>query len=444
MAVTITATELAAALRVGDSTEETAEVTRLLAYATEAVTRHLGGAFAGTPDMVVNEAVVRLAAYLFDQPNAGRGASYAAAGRNSGAWAMLLPYRVHRAGSTSEAVAAAQEAVGSPGNPVTNVSVSGSTMTVTFADGTTRDETLPAGMAGVDQTARDAAEAAQDTADANAAAIAGLDAYVLPAAAAGTRGGVQAVTVDIINAGTSTGVFGWALSHVRRMVEKVVPHWARMGANGDTTLPASVLANRILETRMFGANVVDHNAMAADAVRRAAILAEAVDASKLDPAVVARLLAAVTTADNGKTLQVVNGSWAPATPAAGGGGGRWREMAQYFRSSAWTSGTAINMTLRPDGMTAFADAAAVRAAIASRAISMVVLQRSSDDERVIGPIAPNFSDQDASDDYNVDFYFQTPTGPERVEVLFGATAIQIVPRYADPGSAVRFDLGVFA
>ena len=32
----------------------------------------------------------------------------------------LLPFRVHRAGSTGDAVAAAQEAVGTTGNPVTD------------------------------------------------------------------------------------------------------------------------------------------------------------------------------------------------------------------------------------------------------------------------------------------------------------------------------------
>ena len=40
MAVTITIEELQAALRLGDTAEETAEVTRLLAYASEAVTKH--------------------------------------------------------------------------------------------------------------------------------------------------------------------------------------------------------------------------------------------------------------------------------------------------------------------------------------------------------------------------------------------------------------------
>ena len=54
MAVTITVAELTAALRLNDTAEETAEVTRLLAYAN--------------------------------------------ALRSSGAARMLLPYRIHRAG----------------------------------------------------------------------------------------------------------------------------------------------------------------------------------------------------------------------------------------------------------------------------------------------------------------------------------------------------------
>lgn len=99
MSVTITATELAAALRLGDSAEETAEATRLLEYSTEAVTRHAPGA----SDVAHNESVIRLASYFFDQPNAGRGSAYANALRNSGAGRILLAYREHRAGSTAGA-----------------------------------------------------------------------------------------------------------------------------------------------------------------------------------------------------------------------------------------------------------------------------------------------------------------------------------------------------
>ena len=95
MAVNLTADQLAAAIRVGDSAEELAEVTRLLAYATEAVTKHAPDA----PDAVANEATIRLAAYLFDQPTAGRRDNYAFALRSSGAARMLLPYTEHGVGA---------------------------------------------------------------------------------------------------------------------------------------------------------------------------------------------------------------------------------------------------------------------------------------------------------------------------------------------------------
>ena len=165
MALTLTQAELSAAIRLGDSAEENAESARLLSYVTEAIARHLGDAYEDAPEAIVNEAGIRLGAYLYDAPNSGRGLSFANAGRNSGAWAMLLPFRVHRAGSTGETISAAQEAVGTTGNPVVDVTTDAvaGTLTITFADGTSRDEALPAGMgdSGADQTARDAASAAQ-------------------------------------------------------------------------------------------------------------------------------------------------------------------------------------------------------------------------------------------------------------------------------------------
>ena len=99
MAVSLSVSQLAASMRLGDSAEETAEATRLLQYASSSVIKQAPGA----PAVVQNEAVIRLAAYLFDMPNAGRGAGYADALRNSGAAAILLPHRIHRAGSTGEA-----------------------------------------------------------------------------------------------------------------------------------------------------------------------------------------------------------------------------------------------------------------------------------------------------------------------------------------------------
>ncbi|MCY4510665.1 MAG: hypothetical protein OXG35_27455 [Acidobacteria bacterium] len=94
MAVTLAAAALATAIRLGDSTEETAQATRLLSVATETVTRHAPAA----PDAIHDEAAIRVAGYLFDMPQAHAGHGYADVLRNSGALALLAPYRVHRAG----------------------------------------------------------------------------------------------------------------------------------------------------------------------------------------------------------------------------------------------------------------------------------------------------------------------------------------------------------
>ena len=94
MPITITADALRDALRLDATGEETAEVTRLLAYATAAAERYGPDA----PEAVANEAVVRIAGYLLDAPTAPRGSGFADALTNSGAAAILSPWRVHRGG----------------------------------------------------------------------------------------------------------------------------------------------------------------------------------------------------------------------------------------------------------------------------------------------------------------------------------------------------------
>ena len=96
MAVTLTAADLCGALRADKSAAEMREIQRLLTYTTAAVTRHAPDA----PDAVHNEAAIRVAGYLYDGPAAGRASAYANPLRNSGAAAMLAPYRGHRAGVT--------------------------------------------------------------------------------------------------------------------------------------------------------------------------------------------------------------------------------------------------------------------------------------------------------------------------------------------------------
>ena len=194
MAVTLTSAALAEALRVGDSTEETSMMNRHLAYATAAVSKHLADAYDDAPEAVVNEAVIRLAAYLYDKPHVS-GAGAADELLNSGAGAILLPYRIHRAGVVKPPAS-----------------------------------TSPAATA----------DLATHAADPNAHHTPPTSSYVLPAAAPGVRGGVQAVTNTIIDADTSTGIFGWAISHVKRVIIALVPAWAR---DDTTPIPANKLTN---------------------------------------------------------------------------------------------------------------------------------------------------------------------------------------------------------
>ena len=98
MAVTLTVDQLAAAMRLGDSTEERNEVVRLLAYASEAVVRHAPSC----PDVVHDEASIRLISYIFDQPTASRRDAYQNAMRNCGAGRMMSPYMSHHLGETGD------------------------------------------------------------------------------------------------------------------------------------------------------------------------------------------------------------------------------------------------------------------------------------------------------------------------------------------------------
>ena len=99
MAVTVE--DLAVALRLStDGTDldaaQSALLTRLLGVGTAHVTLLASGA----PEDVQDEAVVRLAAYLYDQP-LGRRDAFANAWVNSGAGALVSRWQVHRiAGAT--------------------------------------------------------------------------------------------------------------------------------------------------------------------------------------------------------------------------------------------------------------------------------------------------------------------------------------------------------
>ena len=85
----VTTDNLILALRLGNTDDERAIAERLRGVAQEVVNREASSA----PDVLKDEAVIRLCGYWFDQPQAARGAAYANAFRNSGAQHLLAPYR---------------------------------------------------------------------------------------------------------------------------------------------------------------------------------------------------------------------------------------------------------------------------------------------------------------------------------------------------------------
>ena len=102
----VTVVELSAALRIGDGTSAPPEpingiLTRLLGVADAFVEL----AAPSAPDAVKGESVVRMAAYLYDQPTAAPERRYADAWRNSGAAALVANWVVRRLGDGGVAVA---------------------------------------------------------------------------------------------------------------------------------------------------------------------------------------------------------------------------------------------------------------------------------------------------------------------------------------------------
>ena len=79
------------------------DVTRILAYANEAVRQYAADA----PESVKDMAVLQIGQYLYDAPVAAR-RSPANVLSESGAWAMLAPYREHRAVVLGDVAAAAE------------------------------------------------------------------------------------------------------------------------------------------------------------------------------------------------------------------------------------------------------------------------------------------------------------------------------------------------
>ena len=89
----LTVAQLAGAIRVGDGTTDPKPplldiLVRLNNIGTALVAKFAPGA----PEAIQDEATVRVASYLYDQPASGRGMAYAAAWHNSGAASLVSPW----------------------------------------------------------------------------------------------------------------------------------------------------------------------------------------------------------------------------------------------------------------------------------------------------------------------------------------------------------------
>ena len=290
MALTLTIPELLAALRLTDTTEELAEATRLHALASEITTTTAPDA----PDVVQNECVVRLAAFLYDMPTASAGDGYANAWRNSGAARLALPYIIHRAGLTGgDAVEVAQNAVGTISNAVTDVQFAGDTLTVTYRDGQSETFTIATGGgAGVDQDARDLATAAQQAAESAATAAGNAQQEASNAHTAAENAMAATVTnADAINALPPPGTAPATWAEVGNDIEP----WAQ----GTGDIPYSAF-DEVMESW---------------AVKDTVAPIEVIPDVRLP---VARFLPAVSDADDGKVAKVVSGAWAVGNDDTGG------------------------------------------------------------------------------------------------------------------------------
>ena len=172
MAITRTIQQLAADLRIGDGETAPTGAAGVVLARIDATAKALINAYApNAPTAIQNEAYARLAGWLYDTDPSGRTGSPDAL-KNSGAAYLLAPYRSKRGGI------------------------------IAAGDGAAASTTTPTGEAGVDQTARNAAAAAQAAADAN------------------------------------TTFLSTFAARVRAVVEAVVPSWARA-----TNPPASALGS---------------------------------------------------------------------------------------------------------------------------------------------------------------------------------------------------------
>ena len=144
MAITRTLAELAGDLRIGDGITEPTGPQAIVLQRIAATAAMVVGFAPGAPDAIHDEAFVRLAGWLYDADPSGSTPGGPSALRSSGAASLLSRYKIRRGGVIGGEIDAAVAAA-SPGNPVVDVTIFGSVLTVSYADGSTQDRQLPEG-----------------------------------------------------------------------------------------------------------------------------------------------------------------------------------------------------------------------------------------------------------------------------------------------------------
>lgn len=207
MAVTRTVNELGADLRISSGNVNVSGAQLVVLNRIHATAKAMVEAYApGAPEALQNEAFVRLAGWLYDADPSGANPGGPTALRSSGAASILGGHRAKRGGLIKASGVAAGT---SPGT-------------------------------GTDLTGREIA-ALLDTFLGTQDWRTGGTVARVPAASEAVRGGVFGITDAKVDAETDTDWFAWTISHVKRLINRVVPAWARSASTTDT-IPAGRLA----------------------------------------------------------------------------------------------------------------------------------------------------------------------------------------------------------
>ncbi len=166
----------------------------------------------GLPEAIRNEAYIRLCAYLFDAPST---TNFYNAFKSSGAAALLAPWTEHQAGTIGEA-----ESTG------TATPRSGTTLT-----GTQIVTLINAALGSTDwQSSGDGVDLSQiaDWAEVDNTDLIPADKYRAPTSTErGAPFGVTNNDVDEGNGARVTTFLSFTVNHLKRLINRVVPAWAR-------------------------------------------------------------------------------------------------------------------------------------------------------------------------------------------------------------------------